>query len=143
MIKSLLTGVNGWNDTTGVVAEADIVFGTDWWNGYGDYQIHVTDPRVDGGEPASNDWRRFHTFAYADIHVFVRSLSESRPDALFQIERELNRIIGQNVQGITGTSYLRWAPGGGLAEVPEEDSQSNVWHLKGTVMLYWHQVNSS
>lgn len=140
LVKTELT--DNWNDSTGVVAEADIKFGTDWWDGYGEYQIHVRDPRYEM-EPASNDWRRFNVHGFVDIHVFVRKASESRPSQLFDLRREIQRIVGQNVQGITGTSYMRWAPGGGLVDVTDQTHDTTTWHLRGTVEVYYQMVNTA
>lgn len=140
LVKTELT--DNWNDTTGVVAESDIKFGQDWYDGQGDYQIHVTDVRYDIA-PASNDWKRFHYHAFVDIHIFVRRVSEDQPSQFYNLIREVNRIIGQNVQGVTGVSFMRWAPAGGLTQVPEPDHQKSVWHARGTVELYWHQVSTA
>lgn len=142
LLKTLFTGANGWNDTTGVVAEADIVFGTDWWNGYKDYHIHFRDSRYTT-EPATNDWKRFNVHAFCDIHVFVRRVTEDRPSQLFNISREIRRIIGQNVQGITGISYVRWAPGGDLVDVTNQTNDTTTWHLRGTIELFYQQVNTA
>jgi hypothetical protein len=143
LLQTFFTGANGWNDTTGVVAEADIKFGTDWWDENGDYQIHFRDTRE--AEPIPfNGWARWEHHVFVDIHVFVRRVTEDRPDQLFQIKREIKRIVGQGFDDVgSGIQTVRWAPGGGLQDITDKTNDTTTWHLVGTLECFFHMVNTS
>lgn len=140
IVKDLI--YNNWSDSTAQINREDIVFGTDWWDGYGDFQIHFRNAR-DVEEPANIGWSYRQTHTFMECHVFVRANSEDRTDQLFRIKREIKRILIENgTSPGSGLAYVRIATGRDFADVTVPDHTATVWHLVATLETLYHMVKS-
>lgn len=138
LVLALLNSVTNWVETD--PAFAAVVFGTDWWDDYGDYQVHCKHNST-RSSVAANGWRRFSYHSFVDIHIFCRRTTEDKPTQLGKMQRQIEKIIGQNVgnvgQGIQGLKLNDWTP------AHDPDNLATTWHVVGTVELIYHKVNTA
>lgn len=130
---------NNWLETQPAVSE--IKFGRDWWDDYGDFQIHIrhmvtTAPKI--LEALGGRLKGYITSL--DIHMFTRVLSEQQDfPALENMNKEVDRILN-----VAKNTQVRISPGMLISDVtdmrslPEDTNIVNVWHdMVGVQVTYF------
>lgn len=139
-LKNLIA--SNWQEAN--PAANQIVFGQDWWNAFGSYQIHFRESDTPV-YPQNLGWRYRAYDDYVMIHIFVRRNVIQEPVERRNIIREINRIIGQNkdqllLAGIRKNSYME------IVQINDEilsSSVANIWHSIIRVRIHYWRVDIS
>jgi len=99
--------INNWAETN--PAAGEIRFLEDWWDGYGDYQIHFRESDTPIAVQGLG-WRYRAYDDYVMVHVFARRNAAQEPPQRDNMVRELQRIVSLNRDQLT----LGGLPGGGF-----------------------------
>jgi hypothetical protein len=118
-----------------------VKFGTTWYNGLEDYQIHLANPRYDIRQ-ADLGWKRQEFNVYVDLHIFAKRTSEFRPSQFHSMQREILRIVQQKRTLVgQGVQFVKWARD--LREITPRDVHDETWHMVGTLHCFYHMVDLS
>lgn len=117
---------------------AKVYFGNDWWDDFGDYQVHVSET-TQYTSPINNGWTLFQYDVNVSLDVFVRRLAEDQSDPqVGKIQREIERIIGLNPgvlgQGVSFARLTEWR------QIPDPTNVISVWHMVGNVNVRLYKV---
>ena len=115
-----------------------VYFGNDWWDDFGDYQVHVSETYQSSGT-VNNGWTLFQYDVNVALDVFVRRLAEDQSDPqVGKIQREIERIIGLNPgslgQGVLWGKITEWR------QIPDPSNIISVWHMVGNVQCRYYKV---
>ena len=102
MVKELLE--NNWPTSAFDPLKADIGFGLDTWDNYGDIDIHVNADNA-FSEPYTTDGRMSRNTDGVIIHLYVRRNVEELPDNMGNAQQKIEEIIKDNI-GSLGTGVL-------------------------------------
>lgn len=139
LVEALLNNGSNWAETD--PARADIIFGNDADNNYGDFHIHCTFGRTE----SSPDILGSKSYSYNDqvaIHVSVRvPTANTKPAQLGKMKRQIDKIIAQNCtalgQQIRYISIPQWGN-------PEQlRSEQTKWVVVGICDIVYRKVNTA
>jgi hypothetical protein len=133
LVKELLE--NNWPVAAYDPLKADIGFGIDTWDDYGDVDIHVN-PNKALSRPFTLGWGYTKVRDSVTIHVFVRASQGEVPSSLGSAERKIEEIIKDNAAALgQGVPMLFWE---GWDREFIDNNLKDIWHAVGrATAIYW------
>src|SRR5580765_5591044 len=109
MVKELLE--TNWPTSAYDPVAADIGFGLDTWDNYGDIDIHVTPDRTNS-VPSTIGWTYSKVTENVFVTLYVRKNTDTIPDSFGSAQRMIEQIIKDNAaslgQGVTMLRFDGW-----------------------------------
>ena len=135
LVKELLE--NNWPTSAFDPLKADIGFGLDTWDDYGDLDIHVGADRGIS-VPHTIGWARTKVTDPVVINLFVRKVQEEIPANMGNAQRKIEEIIKDNAATLgQGVQILRWD---GWNNVFLDNNLKDVWHAIGRASAIYFKV---
>lgn len=133
LVKELLE--NNWPTSAFDPLKADIGFGVDWWDDYGDIDIHVNQDRG-SSRPATIGWSYSMVVDPVLINLFVRANKDEIPSNMGNAQRKIEEIVKDNAASLgQGVQMLRWD---GWERPFFDNNLRDVWHVIGrATAVYW------
>lgn len=133
LVKELLE--NNWPTSAFDPLKADVKFGLDSWDDYGDIQIHVNAGTVTSlPYTLGGDYSKVTDSAV--IHLFVRKVQEEIPLNMGNAQRKIEEIIKDNIRNLgQGIPILIFS---GWDRVFMDNNLKDIWHaIGGSSATYW------
>lgn len=122
LVKELLE--SAWPVSAFDPLKADIKFGLDTWDNYGDIQIHVTAEKS-FSQPMTLGWTRSQVMDPVLINLYVRKNQEEIPLNIGNAQRKIEEIIKDNAASLgQGVTAIRWD---GWDRVVIDNNLKDVW----------------
>lgn len=133
LVKELLE--NNWPTSAYDPLKAEIGFGTDTWDDYGDIDIHVN-PGLVFSRPTTIAWRYSRVEDRVLINLFVRANQQEIPVNAGNAQRKIEEIVKDNAGSLgQGVQMLRWD---GWERPFFDTNIKDTWHAIGRASaMYW------
>ena len=133
LVKELLE--TNWPTSAFDPLKADIGFGIDTWDDYGDIDIHVN-PDRSLSAPFTIGWGYSRVVDRVSIHLYVRKVQEEVPANMGNAERRIEQIIKDNATTLgQGVQVLVW---NGWDREFLDNNLGDIWHaIARASTVYW------
>lgn len=139
LVRDLL--YNNWPTATYDPVRADVDFGMETWNDYGDIDIHVTaEPAT--SRPLTIGWLMSQVIDPVLISLYVRKNQQTIPtSSLGGAQRKIEEIIKDNAASLgQGVQMLRFD---GWGRLNEGNTIKDVWRINGRASAIYFRVKST
>jgi hypothetical protein len=135
LVKEVLE--NQWPISAFDPVKADIGFGLDTWDDYGDIDIHVAADRT-LSRPTTIGWRYSKVIDTVTVNLFVRKVQDEIPQNMGNAQRKIEEIIKDNAGSLgDGVQMIRWE---GWNSVALDNNLKDVWHAIGRASAIYFKV---
>lgn len=133
LVKELLEAQ--WPTSAFDPLKADIGFGTDTWDDYGDIDIHVNPDRATSS-PFTIGWKYSMVVDPVLINLFVRANQHEIPVNAGNAQRKIEEIVKDNAASLgQGVQMLKWD---GWERPFFDNNLKDIWHAIGRAnAIYW------